>query len=121
MSPGPKAVRITPVKTDAVTLLSVVLHQTKEVVEVTFGFYEKVILFLLIVINIVICFIVQQNQMLMTQKITDLHAGILTCLALLFHAVESFSLNFKLHDQKKRSRTLKVIFTFDLQNRQILT
>lgn len=54
MSPGPKAVRITPVKTDGATLLSVVLQQTKQVVEVTLGFYEKVILIMLIVINIVI-------------------------------------------------------------------
>lgn len=55
----------------------------------------------------------------MTQKIIDLHAVILTCLTLLFNAVKSFSLNFKLHYQK--TRTLKVIFTFDLQNRQLLT
>lgn len=37
----------------------------------------------------------------MTQKTRDLHAGILRCLWLLFHAVESFSLNFKLHYQKR--------------------
>lgn len=45
MSPGPKAVRITPVKKQRPLLFGVLL-------EVIFGFYEVVILFLVIFINI---------------------------------------------------------------------